>query len=400
MPRNWSECWSFIGRWLVAAAFVALVATPARAGSFYVRKTGNDSNAGTSPAAAWRTMLRAALSLNAGDTVYVGAGTYNEIVTPFRPGTAASPIKYIADKSGAMTGDAGDVEINSFVVVNRNYIHLVGFRVKNSQTGIVWVTSSGGLIDDCEVMNCSGVGLDVTSAEIAVTSSSIHSNGLEGIRCRLASTVLVKQTAVKGNGAAGIFGDGQNINLRVERSLIASNAGDGVHGERGTFTLINNLIYSNGNDGFEVAFGVPVVTIWNCTIAGNSVNGVRHQTGTMTLKNCIVAFNSVNGLNRQAGTMTHSHNLVFGNTTADYVGTSAGTGEISIDPSFINRFAGDFHLNRRSPAINVGTSADGIADVDFDGVARPIGPVWDMGCYESRSGRDVPVRVLKWTEVP
>lgn len=49
--------------------------------SYYVTKSGKDSNAGTTEATAWLTIQKAANSATPGSTVYIGAGVYSELVT-------------------------------------------------------------------------------------------------------------------------------------------------------------------------------------------------------------------------------------------------------------------------------------------------------------------------------
>lgn len=75
--------------------------------TYYVRKTGDDSAGGTTPGTAWQTIGKAASTMAAGDTVYIGAGFYNETVTLTVSGSAGSPIVYIGDVSGRYTDDAG-----------------------------------------------------------------------------------------------------------------------------------------------------------------------------------------------------------------------------------------------------------------------------------------------------
>jgi hypothetical protein len=80
--------------------------------SYYVRKTGNNSNNGTSPATAWLTIGKALASgspVTAGDTVYVGAGIYYEVITVAVSGASGNPITVTADVDGAQTGDSGPV---------------------------------------------------------------------------------------------------------------------------------------------------------------------------------------------------------------------------------------------------------------------------------------------------
>lgn len=78
--------------------------------TYYVRKTGNDSNAGTSPGAAWLTITKAlgASGIESGDTVYIGAGTYRETVN-VQMTSATAETKVIGDVTGEHTGDAGEV---------------------------------------------------------------------------------------------------------------------------------------------------------------------------------------------------------------------------------------------------------------------------------------------------
>lgn len=94
---------------LLVAALLLLPAKPLLAAVYYVRKTGDDGNAGTSAGAAWATFDKATSATSAGDIVYFGAGTYEEKVEPSVDGTNGSPIQFIADTDGTQTGDAGSV---------------------------------------------------------------------------------------------------------------------------------------------------------------------------------------------------------------------------------------------------------------------------------------------------
>ena len=64
-----------------------------QAQTYYVAKTGSDSNSG-SASAPWLTIGHAALEAHAGATVYVEAGTYKESVTFANSGTASAPIVF------------------------------------------------------------------------------------------------------------------------------------------------------------------------------------------------------------------------------------------------------------------------------------------------------------------
>ena len=82
--------------------------------TYFVRKSGLDSNDGLSAGAAFLTIDKAASTVAAADTVYVGAGTYRELVTLDTAGTSGNQITYVADVDGSQTGDAGLVIISAF----------------------------------------------------------------------------------------------------------------------------------------------------------------------------------------------------------------------------------------------------------------------------------------------
>jgi hypothetical protein len=80
---------------------------------YFVRKSGLDTNDGLTAGAAFLTIDKAANTVAAGDTVYVGAGTYRELVTMDTAGTSGNQITYIGDIDGENTGDAGLVIISA-----------------------------------------------------------------------------------------------------------------------------------------------------------------------------------------------------------------------------------------------------------------------------------------------
>jgi hypothetical protein len=80
----------------------------------YIRKSGSDSNGGTSPSDAWLTIGKAigASGMASGDTVYVGAGVYRE--TPTFSLSPAAETKIVGDTTGEFTGDPGEVVLTAY----------------------------------------------------------------------------------------------------------------------------------------------------------------------------------------------------------------------------------------------------------------------------------------------
>ncbi len=120
-----------LGRYLIIlGAILFALQNSLVAATYYVAKTGNDNNAGTSTAP-WLTVQKAANVVAAGDTVNVAAGTYAEKATVSRGGTSSSKISFVAN---------GSVTIGGFYVTSP-YISLTGF-------------------------NCNGTGVDANDAAI------------------------------------------------------------------------------------------------------------------------------------------------------------------------------------------------------------------------------------------
>ena len=63
---------------------------------YYVALTGNDNNPGTL-SLPWQHISKANSTLQAGDTVIIRTGEYQEIIQPLRSGTATAPITYTAN---------------------------------------------------------------------------------------------------------------------------------------------------------------------------------------------------------------------------------------------------------------------------------------------------------------
>jgi hypothetical protein len=87
--------------------------------TYYVRKTGNDGNLGTSPAQAWLTIQKAlgATGIGSGDTLYIGAGIYRENVVVAIGAVAHTFI--CGDVDGGYTGDAGEVVLTCYLTNDR-----------------------------------------------------------------------------------------------------------------------------------------------------------------------------------------------------------------------------------------------------------------------------------------
>lgn len=81
--------------WLPLVLLAALLsATPALSATYVVSLTGSDANDGSllSP---WRTIAKANAELLPGDTVFIRAGVYREVIAPRHSGAVGQPIVYV-----------------------------------------------------------------------------------------------------------------------------------------------------------------------------------------------------------------------------------------------------------------------------------------------------------------
>lgn len=165
----------------------------------YVGAGGNDSNSGLSWAQRKLTLNGVEdTPVEAGDIVYVGAGTYRGTLTCDVDGASGSPITYIGDYTGAHTdGTGGVVRITtstndethpSTQNINGNfksYRTFQGFVMDGaSHIGMIAIQNTNWIIDECYLYNCGTraavFGDTANQANITIKNSYIktYSNGI------------------------------------------------------------------------------------------------------------------------------------------------------------------------------------------------------------------------------
>src|ERR1700722_19462059 len=203
--------------------------------TYYVSKSGKDSNSG-SYTAPWLTIQHAANSVTAGATVYVGAGTYNESVTFPASGTATNYITFesypgqtaVIDGTGlSVSGTQGLINI-----LNQSYITVSGFEIRNYTTSKatltpagIWVTGSG-----------SGVQLLNNLVHNITTTSEKNGNAF-GIAVYGTSATPISDITISGN---------QIYNLKTGESETMN-----VDGNVTNFSITNNIVHDNDNIGID-----------------------------------------------------------------------------------------------------------------------------------------------------
>ena len=115
----------------VAVSFTTLKANPAPA-TYYVAPDGDDANAGTDRRHAWRTISRAGDKVNAGDTVLITGGTYQERVRIRGTGESDAPITFKCLPGEKVVLDGAGKSLHAgFVASGKSHLRFDGFYFRD-----------------------------------------------------------------------------------------------------------------------------------------------------------------------------------------------------------------------------------------------------------------------------
>lgn len=339
---------------------------------------------------------------NSGDTIIVSPGVYYEnidfkgkdiILTSQDPDDAQTVASTIIDGSepadpniaSAVTFGTGETR----AAVLRGFTITGGTGTKFSSSdfgggGIFCNTSSPTIAKNYITNNVSdGAGITSYGGAIWVRTGS---PSIERNRISNNSTV----------GSGGAIYAGGGIELR--NNIICDNIGDegGAMFLCSTSTVKNNLVFNNqgSSSGGIYLNGASNSTVSNNTIYGNSSTSSGSNLDIQLCGNVVISSNIIcNGLNSsgvyfdQNSDITFKFNDVWNNLAGNYSGISDQTGlsgNISVDPAFVNPDSNDFHLQAVSPCINAGDTlfVAEPGETDIDNELRVLSSCVDIGADE------------------
>jgi len=263
----------------------------------------------------------------------------------------ANGLRPDAASHGAGIYLAGGIVSNCHVITNTCYSHY-------TFAGGVYIVA--GVLADCVV---SGNWISAGHVEEA---GGVYQSGGRMSRCRiLGNHAMARGSALWGGGGLSLHaGIAENL-------LVAYNTGD--------YSGPNSIGHPGG--GINMSGGELV----NATIVSNRAvlspgGGLRISGGDA--RNVIVLLNEGNPANvsKVGGVFRFS-------CTEPLISGGSDTNNLAEDPTFLNAFAGDFHLRAGSPCVDAGMAV-GSPSKDLDGVACPVDgdgdtvAAWDIGAYE------------------
>jgi hypothetical protein len=221
----------------------------AQAQTYYVAKTGSDSNNG-SASAPWLTIGHAALEAQAGSTVYVGAGTYSESVLFANSGTSTAPIVFNGQGVAIVDGTSvaccttpSFATSSGFLCCNTQGLFTIG-----ATSGVSYLTLEGFTIQNYK-----------TAKKADVPAGILIAGSGSGINILNNTVKNIQTTAGKSGNAYGIgvFGTSStplSVNVSgntVTGCLTGESETTTYNGNVQNFVVSNNTIYDNDNIGMD-----------------------------------------------------------------------------------------------------------------------------------------------------
>jgi parallel beta-helix repeat protein len=231
------------------------------------------------------------------------------------------------------------------------------------------------------ISNCTFTNNQVYTNPGGVNGSGINTSG---------STGTITNCRFINNGGLGSISIGDGALVEITRCSFSENR-YGIALSEASPNISNCLFTANGFGGVVVWYGASTPVITNCTFSENPGSGLgsisNYGDNSPILRNCII-WGSGNSVYVQGSkpqpTITHS-------IVKQASGVYTGTGNLNVDPLFVNAADPDgadnqwmtaddgLRLSVCSPAINAGIDA-GAPTTDILGNVR-VGTT-DMGAYE------------------
>ncbi len=368
--------------------------------TYYVATTGSASGNG-SASSPFRTIQSAlnAGGFGPGDEIVVKSGTYHEQVKISKDGAPGNPVVIRSEvPGGAKIVPPGDKGFG--VVINANYVKLDGFEISGAgRAGVAVNHSHHVTISNNEVHDNVGSGISVGRSDfITVEGNVTHGNASGGPYSGISIYHPVNVTGDnKTDGFRIIVRD--NVSYDNVTRNGAHTDGNGIIMDDFRSTkdgsipaylfpslVENNLVYSNGGKGIQVAWS-DHVTVRGNTAWHNNVDSVKagtwhgelsnmnssHNTwvdniavASLGISKYATAIDNTSFVGYKNTDLTWHNNLTYnGNAGDDSIRVTNGNSSLSngsnllgVNPKFVNAPA-NFKVQSDSPAHALGADLSG-----------------------------------------
>jgi parallel beta-helix repeat protein len=218
-----------------------------------------------------------------------------------------------------------------------------------------------------------------TIAYNRIVSNTANGGGglyAEGVTVTVRSNEFLSNTSQTDDGPAIWAG---HSTLDADYNLFAYNVsnvgwgGGAIRLWQSTMALTNSLVAQNQASGFNVT--QSNLALVNNTIVSNTANGIAlWDSGTVSLlRNNIIADNAGYAVGGDGAVTLSEYNDLWNNPGGTYEmpTVTLGSGNIALDPQFVDAANGDYHLQADSPCIDAGTDT-GAPMEDYEEDPRPL----------------------------
>ncbi len=345
----------------------------------YASVTGNNKNDGSS----WNSpklSIQKAINITAkGGQVMVSGGVYYERIAfsgislygVGKPVLNGLPLPF-----GEQFPRGRMVEIDTTTGIGTNSTRLDGFVIIN---GLATSPNTGGGVY-CKATDSEAGPVVIANNSIGDNVASFKGGGIFLIGTATITNNIILNNHSESGGGAGIQVDFGSSLVTIANNLIVGNRADNGGGGIGTFA--GSILIANN-------------TITENVVTNSGAGGIYFGAGfgSSTNANNIVAFNS-SGLGTINSVVLNRNNCVFGNTNANYDVVTAGTGDISVNPQFVDPAEFNYRLLATSPLLDAGENSFMIGLTDLDAVPRLEGTTVDIGAYEYQAPNITPIVAL------
>jgi serralysin len=395
---------------------------------------GSDSNPG-SKAKPWKTIQKAADSMNPGDQVIIKEGTYEETVKTQKEGQEGKRITFKASGVVKIKGFRVDhpyITVDGFTVVPRNSIIFTKSNVEilnnhciDSFIRMTWDSNATNcLIKGNHVESTYPWGNDWPAIEVWGYNNVAEYNEVGPSTDTDAFRLFGHDNVIRFNYIHNIshspgskahtdifqnFGVQKfdvSYNIVFENNLIMNNDAQLFMTENDGLTTLhdfdirNNIIVNNALQG---NVGIPNLRFYNNTCINvdpsngfalfiDQVPNIKDCTGCQVMNNIFIDCGgekntSMIGAYYIKGDVKDykcDYNFVARGASHNYAPLTGNKEEHGInggDPMFVDPANNDYHLKPNSPAIDKGIALSRF-NYDREGNKRPIGANWDMGAFE------------------
>ncbi|WP_298300217.1 sigma factor, partial [Hydrotalea sp.] len=286
---------------LTALSLLLVTAGGANAATYYVSPGGSDSVAGTSPGAAWGTFAHAMTVIQAGDTLLLEDGTYNQSLNITVSGTSSAYVTVKALNDGQAIVSTS-YPASPLAIRHQSYIEVDGINFRNSgqyDSNVYCATDGLGYTDT------DGLSIYYDDHIILRRDTSNGSSGCNSAVISLCADTnsLVEDCAASGQGRV-VFDMLGSQNVTVRRSWLNWTGPDTGGGDVPSILQIydsSNILFENNIGSNLTTTSTDVFSIFGHygSVSGNKVIGniiyVLNTTGIGGLRDDAVSGNTSTG---------------------------------------------------------------------------------------------------------